>query len=414
MTPIDQPQARPFGMSATDVEAVTRYGVRLNAVDDLKAQAQAAGVTPDDAQALSNYLFSLSDKDFARESSIVRDALTSDNPARAAGTYLDLLQARQGAPDRITPDIARDLVNGVGRSATRGPGGQKGVIGRHQAGQAAQALSGMSDSDYQAIAGALKNIGKGGGPNSSDETESALILKATAARRDAFADPKSGARDEVLQFADAIRGQPRNVNVTKTNLMGLDDPNRTLQQHWANSCGPTTGEMLKGDADPVYALQMNTLDTPHSTRAGLFTVEQGIELMKNGRTPGVAAGISESPVLNSMDEPVTHQTYKTVSTGDTPEGRAGDINRMASMLNQGIDVPIRIEWNDGGGHFQLLSDVKGAAPNRQFLLNDPAAGVSAWVGEDDLATSPNGVVKGKLTHYYPGTDEPFRAAQSGR
>jgi hypothetical protein len=400
-------------MSASDAAVMNQYGVRLNAIDGLKNQAQAAGLKPDEAKALGDYLFTLPKADFAREWSMVWDALKSDNPGRAVGTYVDLIAARNAAPNRITSDVVRDLVTGVGTSATATAGGRKGVIGRHQAGQAAQALGEMSNSDYQAIAGALAKTGKGGGADASAETEGALILKAAAPRRDAFADPKSGARDEVLRFADAIRGQPRSANVTKTNLMGINDQTKGLQQHWGNSCVPTTAEMLKADTDPIYAMQMNTFDTPHSTKLGVLSIEQGLVLMNNGQKLN-GNGISAGPVLNSMDEPVTHQTYGTESVDSTPAGRAAAVNKMESLLNQGIDVPIRVQWASGGGHAQLLSDVQGKAPNRQFLLNDPYAGVSAWVTENDIATSPNHVFQAKITHIYPGTDEPRKTPAAGR
>lgn len=82
------------------------------------------------------------------------------------------------------------------------------MIGRHQAGQAAATLSEMSDSDYKSIAGALAKTGQGGTAASSAENESALILKAVAAREGSFGDPKSEALDEVLHFADARRSTP--------------------------------------------------------------------------------------------------------------------------------------------------------------------------------------------------------------
>jgi len=171
--------------------------------------------------------------------------------------------------------------------------------------------------------------------------------------------------------------------------------------------------MLKADTDPVYALQMNTFDTPHSTRPGVLSVEQAIVLMNNGQPPN-GGGINLDPALNSMDEPVTHQKYAPESVDGTPAGRAAAVDKIEGLLKQGIDVPIRVQWASGGGHFQLLSDVQGKAPNRQFLLNDPAAGVSAWVTENDIATSPNSVFLAKLTTIYPGKDEPPRAAAAGR
>src|SRR5262245_46437562 len=251
LTDLDGPKQGPFGLTESEAAVVTRYAVRLNAVNGLEDQAKAAGLKPDEVKALGDYLFSLPQADFARESSLVRDALKSDNPGRALGTYVDLIAKRHDAPNRITPEIVRDLVMGVGTSATSTPGGRKGVIGRHQANQVAATLTELSDSDYKAIAGALAKTGQGGTVASSAQNEAALILKAVAARENAFADPKSGALDEVLRFADRVRGKARSFNVSNTNLLALDNQSYGLQQHWNNSCGPTAAEMLKADTDPI-------------------------------------------------------------------------------------------------------------------------------------------------------------------
>src|SRR5262245_26823913 len=80
LTDLNPPAPGPFGMAASDVALVTRYSVRLNAVESLKDQAKAAGLQPDEVKALGDYMFSLPRKDFARESSLVQAALKSDNP----------------------------------------------------------------------------------------------------------------------------------------------------------------------------------------------------------------------------------------------------------------------------------------------------------------------------------------------
>jgi hypothetical protein len=398
----------PFGLTHCEAAAMADYGRRVNTVDSLTDKAKAAGLSQDEANALGNYLFSLPKADFARETALVREALNSDNPKRALGTYLDLIPARNAAPNRITPAIVRDLVMGVGTSATGNPGGHKGVIGRHQADQAAMTLMEMSDSDYKAVAGALAKTGQGGTVASSAENEAALILKAVAARQNEFEDPKSGALTEVLHFADQIRGEPRNFNVSNTSVLAIDSQGYGLQQHWNNSCGPTTAEMLRADTDPIYALGLNQLDSPHSTGLGAYTIHQGIVLMANSQTPGNGNGINLPPALNSVDEPVTHRTYDAQSVPNTPAGRTAALNQMESLLDQGIDVPIRVQWPGGGGHFQLCTDVQGKPPNRQFLVNDPATGRSAWVSETAIANVTNNnflAGTGTLTHIYPGADE---------
>lgn len=65
LTDLDAPKSGPFGLSPSDEAALTRYGVRLNAVDGLNDQAKAAGLTPDEVKALGNYLFDFGAKQSA-------------------------------------------------------------------------------------------------------------------------------------------------------------------------------------------------------------------------------------------------------------------------------------------------------------------------------------------------------------
>src|SRR5262245_18648286 len=113
LTELDGPKVGPLGLSPSDVAVVNQYSVRLTTVENLKDQAKAAGLKPDEVKAVGDYLFALPKADFARESALVRDALKSDNPGRAMGTYADLISARNASPNRVTPDVVRDLVKGV-------------------------------------------------------------------------------------------------------------------------------------------------------------------------------------------------------------------------------------------------------------------------------------------------------------
>src|SRR5262249_45976467 len=87
-----------------------RAQFRANTIDSLKSRAKTAGLTQAEADALGEALNKYYGPDFNREADLVRSALTSDNPARAARTYLDLAPKRGANPDRISPDVARALV----------------------------------------------------------------------------------------------------------------------------------------------------------------------------------------------------------------------------------------------------------------------------------------------------------------
>jgi hypothetical protein len=161
--------------------------------------------------------------------------------------------------------------------------GREGFIGTAQAEEAARALAQMPQAQYDKIAEALSKAGSG--------AEQALILKAVAARSDVLTGSQAGARNtaqgEVLGFADDIRGLSHEQLVAATTVIDVDASKDTssvnpldllgkktddhaanddgLFQHLTQSCAPTTAEMLRSEADPVYALSL--------TRGGLSTID---------------------------------------------------------------------------------------------------------------------------------------------
>jgi hypothetical protein len=112
--------------------------------------------------------------------------------------------------------------------------------------------------------------------------------------------------------------------------------------------------------------------------------------------------------LNLVAGPITNRNYTAQGIGNTPAARTATMNQMEKLLDQGVDVPIRVGWPGGGGHFQLCSDVQGTAPNRQFLISDPWNGQSGWIGEAAIANGNTNFFAGTgtLTHIYPSTPNP--------
>jgi hypothetical protein len=397
--------------------------LRTNTIDGLKAQAKAAGLNQAETDALGDTLNKYHSRDFNREVDLVRSALASDNPARAARTYLDLAPQRSAHPDRITPDVARALVMGVGTSATDSPTGHKGVIGRAQANQAADALTKMLPGDYSAIQSSLSKAGQTDWSGASPDAERALILKGVAARKTQFPPTtpsnlvKYGVHPSfpakaVTDFAGKIHDQHRAFMVSNTEVLGLNNPNQALEQRWNDSCGPTTIEMTQADNDSVYSYNVNSTELAHDTKSGLLSTDQALTLMFNSGiprprgTPG--QGMTLEHALNVAASPVTDRTYSTQAVPNTPAGRTAALNQMEKLLDQGVDVPIRVQWPNGGGHFQLCSDVQGTAPNRQFMISDPWTGHSEWLNESSIANGNTDFLagKGNLAHIYPSTPNP--------
>jgi hypothetical protein len=401
---------------------VAQVQLRKNTTDSLQAQARTAGLSQTESDALGSGLNKYQGADFAREVGLVRNALGSTNAARAVRTYLDLVPKRAASPDRISPDVTRALVMSVGTSATDSPTGRKGVIGRAQANQAADALTNMLPGDYLAVRLSLIKAGQTDRKGANPDVERALILKGVAARRTQF--PKitlenlgkygtvSPAAKDVTDFAAKIHGQNRAFMISNTEVLGLTNPNQALEQRWNDSCGPTTVEMTEADNDPVYSYNLNAAELAHSTNPGMVSLDQALMLTVNSGVPrsrGTAGtGMTLEGALNTVASPMTGRMYTTQGAGSTPAQRTATMDQMEKLLDQGIDVPIRVGWTGGGGHFQLISDVQGAAPNRQFLVSDPWNGQSGWIGETAIANGNTNFFAGNgtLTHIYPSVATP--------
>jgi hypothetical protein len=141
-------------------------------------------------------------------------------------------------------------------------------------------------------------------------------------------------------------------------------------------------------------------------------MDQALTLMFNSGVPqprGTAGkGMTLGNALNVVASPVTDRSYSTQAVGNTPAGRTAALNQMEKLLDQGVDVPIRVQWPGGGGHFQLCSDVQGTAPSRQFLISDPWTGQSGWVNEASIVNGNTNFFAGNgtLSHIYPSTPNP--------
>jgi hypothetical protein len=400
--------------------------LRQATLQDITSKASAAGLGPVEVARLATSLAKLPTADFNREASLLRDALNSRNPDRALRTYLDIEPLRSEHPDRITPQIERSLVMGVATSRTNLMAGVSGVLGEDSAHRAAETLVKMPASEYKQIAGALQQAGTGGGPNGSAETERALILKAVAARQDSLSQPTWGewARmgtgkpslptDDILRYASAIRGKDRSDLIEKSTVQDLDNPSGSgaLQQRFNDSCGPTSGQIAKAEADPIAALRMHQ-EAIHSTaNGGAIAIEQSITLTFGGGVPvpygqsggkGMKGGDAFNPVASSA----THRTYNAEGVDDSVKDRENAMDEMARQLRQGIDVPIRVLVNGGGGHFEVATDVRDFPPTRLFLITNPWTGSTAWVKEEDIASGNTNFAgtNGRLTHIYPGSSE---------
>jgi hypothetical protein len=205
--------------------------------------------------------------------------------------------------------------------------------------QSAMALRDMSATNYARTREMLDRAGTNqqGAPGRDPHAERSLVLKAVGARREQLrASPSEGAAGrngsrgestsqramrEVEGFAQGINGMDRRELMNRTTALDIDDRNTSrtdpenlrgagtdqhndndgLYQHWTHACGPTTAQMTRAEADPVYAMQLHqTMSDPN----GPVAQEQRRILeqqRQRGEPPGSARSQAGEQALTNLD-----------------------------------------------------------------------------------------------------------------
>jgi hypothetical protein len=402
---------------------------------ELLSRAQKAGLDSDELARLKQILDS--SPDFKADAKLLDQILPEDpndpfmpNGDRALRTFMDLDEQGRAHPDRITPDIVATLVTGVARS--KADLGLEGVLGENSADRAAQALIEMPQADYDAIKGVLNQAGHGGDVYSDAETERDLILKAVAAREEAYQNPSIIDRvmaptmsetQDIVAFANTIRGMNRDDLLYRTTVASGDD---VLRQRYFDTCSPTTIEMLKAEADPIYAWKLHNEDVTSLSLGGFIGQEQA-QLMQeaggmvvpfallqqlqqiadsgNSVMAAMAKKMLETlkkegadflDLANNFASDSTGRDYHETTVNDDPASRAAAVDYVAKLVQEGVDVPIGVEWttrnwlnplrsvDSGAGHALLITDVRGHGDNTVFVISDPGTGSTYEVSRKDL------------------------------
>jgi hypothetical protein len=431
------PAAPPSAPNAGSVQGGDKMAAQIKMnqaqTQELVIKAGLAGLDEADTRKLAKILDGLPPSQYDRVERLFEDALHSNDREAAMRTFLNIEPLREAIPSRITPEIERALVMGVGTArvegANKGVKGGTGVIGYDDADRAAHALVDMPDSEYKEISKALQNAGTGGGPKGSAETERALILKAVAARESQFTDPdweeanagKAGvhmsATWDVTHYATAIQGKDRAELVEKSTVQDLSSPAGThaLQQRFTTSCVPTTAQIAEAEADPVTALRMHTEGVHSTSSAGnigwvqqfVLNFDGGLAVPRDAKNPKVQGrGLGPdqyAKALNQIASPTTNRVYRPEMVDDSPKARAAALDKMDTYLNDGIAVPIGVFWDGGGGHALMVSEVAGDKPDRQYLVDDPWNGKTGWVSEQDIIKGHTNFFagNGRLGEFFP-------------
>lgn len=410
----------------------------------------------------------LSGEALVREMRMIENALSGPNGDRALHALAGLETMLQEDPDaaaRLTPDIVEMMVNGVADRRSDSERGQEGVMGASHVRNAAQALLDMSDDQYAQAVTMLESAGLDADGNAVEGanagTEQALILKAIGARQEQidtniFQDIWSffggeteadRAMDDVQTFADTIRGMDRDELVRQTTLLDVHDENTSnidprnitahldadptnddqgtdndaLFQRFSDSCAPTTSQIVRGEIDPIFAMQIHKDDADPSN--GTATAEQQRQVLEeNGGVAVSRLGSQASQDLtSSMDamqaagtlSPEQRQAMQQLATGAelSPEQQALSQQALETIRAANNGRPSDAELTAMQSNAGRSGDGMVTATALDEIVSDPTG-----VEFDYTDTESAGVGAGDLDAIeqalFDGQEVPFRVKWS--
>ncbi|HSI33821.1 MAG: hypothetical protein ACAI43_15865 [Phycisphaerae bacterium] len=220
--------------------------------------------------------------------------------------------------------------------------------------------------------------------------------------------------DEITRFADQIRGKSAQWLDQNLRLTGNKNGADGLTQQWNDTCAPTTAQVMRGEMDPIYSLNMRTANTdihavdprPNATiwekilgpvlgkpagNSSTATEQKAILENPGLATPGLAVergktggkGMALTDALPWMMEQ-TGLTYTGMKV-TTDAGRKTELDKLDADLARGIPGALRISSSDSasGGHFVAVTGVFNE-PVKTYVTHDPWSGKTVYVKASDL------------------------------
>ena len=206
---------------------------------------------------------------------------------------------------------------------------------------------------------------------------------------------------ECATFAKKIRGKDPTWLNDKCRLTGSSQ-GTGIQQQWSHSCNATTAQAVRGEMDPVYALQTHednpnwgsvddsdaTSDNPKLASEQQQMLESEYIGSASGPHTGVAAdrgnagagsGRWASDLFNDPAEQagVTYTTVKDPATDDA-------LKAIDAGVDQGVPVPIVIGNAPGGYTHYVLVTGKQKGPPEAYSIHDPWSGQTVTRSRDDI------------------------------
>lgn len=313
---------------------------------------------------------------------------TSPNEARVKQALAALQKLLIASNGTITRSMIDTLVRGIANPRTTDAAGAEGVLTISSAVNAAKTISTIPAARRSVITQLAAMAGR-----NDPELERALLYKAVSARSVQLnsANPSiaSAALNQLTAFAAKIRNRTTFELIDFTSVVDLNQYSAPegLQQRFWMSCVATSFQIVKAEADPVYAWQlhgeqMEALNNP----TGAIGQEQKRWLEAGGGSAvprvttqnGMGAGMWPERTIDAVLSETTHVRY-TRHDMSTPQGRKSALSHLAGLLEQGYDVPIVA--GPSTNHCMVLTDVRGELNNRKFLMQDPWTGESSWMSE---------------------------------
>jgi hypothetical protein len=255
-----------------------------------------------------------------------------------------------------------------------------GVLEPRMAARIPGAVAGLPEADYTTLRTVLAIAGS--------DTERAFILKALAAGH---------GMTEIAEFALIIRDMSdpwliQQLNVVQVTSTADTTGGSGIIQQFGNSCGPTSVQVVNAEADPIYALSLNS--------AGGVTTSAPTEATNPGTAPNqVMAGEQRNILLSNMPLGGNAPTDRTNPAGgawverdmsarkaatgveytrrDVPGDLAVDdaLAIIATNVSAGIHVPIVVGQTPGDTAHYVVVISKDAT---RFQIHDVATGDVVW------------------------------------
>lgn len=274
-----------------------------------------------------------------------------------------------------TPPTAGDGVSAEGAPVERV------VLGMAQRERAAENMAKMSPEDHAKVTKVLETAAA----QNPDQVD--YVAKALAAGHSTA---------EVEAFQKEIAGRDKAWMDEHLHLVG-SSTGHGIKQQWSHSCAPTEVEAMKGELDPIYAMQLrkanphlDQADDKDASKVNPALANEQFNLLTQGggnaapreNADGSGHGVKMSKLLNSEGSVMGMQFDRKEIGSDATMGEA--LDTAQEKLKGGLPVPISVgDDSNPYAHAAMMTGVDPGPP-RRFSIHDPWTGSTKTYSEDDI------------------------------